>query len=428
MLPDMPSADDLASCVHCGLCLPTCPTYLQTGNEAESPRGRIHLIQALQDNRVEATPEYLSHLDLCLACRNCETVCPSGVPFGRIIETGRTQAYQQVPLSLPRRLYRRLVFQEALPHQRRLEALFAFLRLYQRSGLQWLVRASHLLPGPLKHAESLLPRLPEPFKARFDVYPALGETRYRVGLFTGCIMPLVYGPVHEATIRVLTRNGCEVHVPRSQTCCGALNLHGGERTTARAMARQNLRAFLDRRPALDAVIVNSAGCGSAMKEYGELLGGQEAHAFARLTKDVTEFLASIPLEQPTHRVERTVTLQESCHLVHAQRIKEPPRQLLAMVPGLELRDMAHPDRCCGSAGLYMVSQPDMSRDLLEVRMQEVIATGATTVATANPGCMMQLQAGVVRVGLRGGEVKHVVELLDEGYGGARGGTPVRGGS
>jgi glycolate oxidase iron-sulfur subunit len=411
-----PSAADLAQCVHCGLCLPSCPTYLQTGYEAESPRGRIHLIQALCDGRLEATPAYRQHIELCLVCRNCESVCPSGVAFGRIMEAGRAQLYDRARLSVGERLFRRLAFRELLPHRGRLRALFAAALVYQRSGLQRLARGSGLLPRRLAAAEGLLPDLPAPFAPRTEVYSAQGDRgiRYRVGLFTGCVMPLLYGPVHAATLRVLRANGCEVHIPRDQVCCGALNLHGGEQVAARDLARRNVQAFLGR--GLDAIIVNSAGCGATMKEYGELLDLESAAEFSRLSRDVTEFLASIELVSPRRPVNRTVTLQESCHLVHAQRIKAAPRKLLAAVPGLELREMPHSELCCGSAGLYMLTQSEMAGRILDDKMLEVAATSADTVVTANPGCMLQLQKGVRRAGLHA-EVRHVVELLDEAYGG-----------
>jgi glycolate oxidase iron-sulfur subunit len=407
-----PDAADLARCVHCGLCLPNCPTYLLTGYEAESPRGRVHLIQAYNAGRIQANAAYQQHLELCLVCRNCETVCPSGVPFGRIMEAGRAQLYRDKQLSTGQRLFRRLVFKEVLPHPTRLRAMFAALLVYQRSGLQRVVRATGLLPRPIAEAERLLPDLSAPFLPRFEIYPPDGALRYRVGLFTGCVMPFVYGPVHAATLRVLRHNGCEVHVPREQVCCGALNVHGGERETMREMARQNIRAFLGR--GLDAIVVNSAGCGSTMKEYGHFLNEPEAEEFGRLTRDVTEFLAGIDLVPPRRRVERVITLQESCHLVHAQKIKAAPREILAQVPGLALRDMAHPDLCCGSAGLYMLTEAETSARLLDGKMDEIAATGATTVVTANPGCMMQLDKGLRQAGIRG-EVKHVVELLDEAY-------------
>jgi glycolate oxidase iron-sulfur subunit len=393
--------------------LPNCPTYLQTGNEAESPRGRIHLIAALNDGRLEPSPAYRQHLELCLVCRNCESVCPSGVHFGRIMEAGRAQLYARAQLSPGEHLFRRLAFHELLPHAGRLRAMFAALLVYQRSGLQRLVRASRLLPPALRQAESLLPPLPTPFLPRWEVYPALGKLRYRVGLFTGCVMPLVYGPVHEATLRVLRHNGCEVHLPRAQVCCGALNVHGGERVVAAELARQNIRAFLGR--GLDAIVVNSAGCGATMKEYTELVGEDaEAAEFASLTRDITEFLASIELVPPLASVNRAVTLQESCHLVHAQRIKSAPREILAQIPGLELREMAHPDACCGSAGLYMLTEREMSTRILDDKMSEIGRTHVNTIVTANPGCMMQLQRGVQRAALHT-EVRHVVELLDEAY-------------
>lgn len=413
-----PDPADVSRCVHCGLCLESCPTYVVTGSEPDSPRGRIHLIGAFNEGRIEATDTYREHLELCLVCRNCETVCPSGVPFGRIMESARAQLVEKVgPKDPVDAAFQRVVFKEVLPHKGRLKAAGALLRLYQRSGVQRLVRASGLLPAPLASAEKLLRPLPPPFEPKWDVYHAIGPVKYRVGLLTGCVMPLLYGPVHEASIRVLTWNGCEVHVPREQTCCGALNVHAGERQVAADLARQNARAFLGR--GLDAIVVNSAGCGSTMKEYGELLGDEDGHTLAGLTRDVNEFLAGIELKAPEHPVRRTVTLQESCHLVHAQRIKAAPRALLAMIPGLELRDMEHPDRCCGSAGLYSVTRQEMSLRLLDEKMQEVAATGATTIATANPGCMMHLEAGLVRTGLEG-DVVHVVQILDEAYAGMTG--------
>jgi glycolate oxidase iron-sulfur subunit len=404
----------MSQCVHCGLCLQSCPTYLMTGYEAESPRGRIHLMQALTAERVEVNEAYRTHIELCLVCRNCESVCPSGVHFGRIMEAGRAQLYERAKLSWAERLFRRVVFRELLPHPLRLHVLFGALLIYQRSGLRRLVRASGVLPAPVREAENLLPDLPAPFLPRWEVYPPEGgAVRFRVGLFTGCVMPLVYGPVHRATLRVLRRNGCEVHVPRQQVCCGALNVHAGEQTAARDMARQNLRAFLGR--GLDAIVVNSAGCGATMKEYGELLlESSEAAEFGRLTRDVNEFLAALELRPFARPVARTVTLQESCHLVHAQRIKDAPRALLAAIPGLELREMAHSDLCCGSAGLYMLTQQEMATRILDQKMAEIAATGASTIVTANPGCMMQLQRGVKRHRLAA-EVKHVVELLDEAY-------------
>jgi glycolate oxidase iron-sulfur subunit len=423
---DIPAAEDISKCVHCGLCLEHCPTYLITGQETESPRGRLHLIEALNEGRIEATEAYSKHINLCLVCRACENVCPSGVPFGRIMEPARAQLLQRRPGSWRERLLRRLVFRELLPHPRRLRLMAGLLRHYQRSGLQRLVRGSsvlRLLPGRLHQADAQLPRLPDRFfRPRLEVFPARGQRRYRVGFFSGCVMPYLYPQVHSATLRVLRRNGCEVVVPSDQVCCGALNVHSGERQMAREMARRNVKAFAQK--GLDAVIVNAAGCGSTLKEYSELLGngrndvgasGGSPEQFSQQVKDVNEFLWSIDLEPATTEIRRRVTLQESCHLVHAQRIKDAPRKLLAFIPGLELADMAHPDLCCGSAGIYSLTQPRMAASLLQSKMADIQATSAQTIVTANPGCMLQLEQGVRQSRMRM-DVKHVVQVLDAAYG------------
>jgi len=416
------SAEDLSKCVHCGLCLQHCPTYLETAQETESPRGRIHLIGALNEGRIEASEAYAEHINLCLVCRACENVCPSGVPFGRIMEAARAQLAERRPGSWRTRLPRWAVFEQLLPRPERLRLLALLLRHYQRSGLQRLVRASGLLralPGGLEQVEGQLPRLPDRFfQPDVEVFPASGVRCHRVGLLIGCVMPYLYPQVHAATLRVLRRNGCEVVVPRGQGCCGALNVHSGERHVAREMARRNARAFLE--ADVETVVVNAAGCGSTLKEYFELLSPSPADRelaarFSPLVKDVQEFLASIELEPPGHEVRRRVTLQESCHLLHAQRISAAPRQLLGRIPGLELVDMTHPDLCCGSAGVYNITQPEMSASLLESKMADIRSTTADTIATANPGCLLQLERGARLNGLRA-EVKHIVELLDEAYG------------
>ena len=263
-----------------------------------------------------------------------------------------------------------------------------------------------------------MPPIPERFfdgEGRF--YPAIGPVRYRVGFFSGCVMPLAYGPVHEATVRVLRRNGCEVVVPRVQACCGALNVHGGERVMARELARRNVRAFLDLD--VDYVAINSAGCGSTLKEYGELLAGdplwgERAEQFSHRVRDISELIAGLPFEQGFGPVPRRVTLQESCHLVHAQGIRAAPRAILGAIPRLELVDMDHPDACCGSAGIYSFAQPELSTGILDGKMAEIRETSADVVVTSNPGCMLQLRAGLERAGLRG-EVRHVVEVLDWSY-------------
>ena len=413
---DMPSQQDMSQCVHCGFCLQECPTYLELGMETDSPRGRIHLIQALTEGRAEPTPALTRHLDLCLQCRACETACPSNVPFGRIMESGRAMLVQQGRLPLGWRA-RVMALRLFLPYPKRLQAAFTLLRLYQRSGLQRLVRATRLLrllPG-LAEAESMLPNVPpKPFEMPA---PSSDTAKRRVALLTGCVMPNLYPRTHEATVRVLARNGIEAVAPAAQRCCGALNLHAGDRGTARELARCNIDAFLA--ADVEAVVVNSAGCGSTMKEYGELLEqdpeyAEKARRFSAMVRDVSEFLTALPLVPPQGTVAGRVTYQDSCHLVHAQKVLSAPREILRSIPGLELIELESPDRCCGSAGIYSFAQREMSMRLLDEKMRDVTATDANTIATANPGCMLQLEAGLRRQGLAG-RVVHIVELLDESY-------------
>ncbi len=405
--------DDIARCVHCGFCLQACPTYLELGMETDSPRGRIALIDALTSERAAPTPSLLQHLDLCLQCRACETACPSGVPFGRIMETARATVVES-----PERPFawwlRVSALRAVLPHQPRLRALTAGMRLYQRSPLQSAVRRSGVLrrlAPSLAAAEASMPVMPNaPFSAPHQP-PGLTKS---VALLTGCIMPHTYPRTHDATIRVLNRLGYRVVLPETQTCCGALNMHAGDRRFARDLARRNIDAFLGAN--VEAIVVNSAGCGSTMKEYDNLLASdaayrERAQRFVAMTKDVLEFVAGHPLP-PLTAVDATVTYQDSCHLVHAQRITTAPRAIMAAIPSLRLREMDAPDRCCGSAGLYSIVQREMSQRLLDNKMDDVAATGATTIATANPGCMMQLETGLRqrRIPAR---VVHVIELLDE---------------
>jgi glycolate oxidase iron-sulfur subunit len=412
---DGPREEDLARCVHCGFCLQACPTYVITSLETESPRGRIALAGALAKGTIEATPNVVQHFDLCLQCRACETACPSGVPYGRIIEGARAlvQSRPDRPRSWrTRAMALRILFAEP----RRLKLAFSLLRRYQRSPLAgWLRR---VLPSRLRQMEAMLPKLPDRFfePPVIAAQPA-GEVRATVALLSGCIMPMTHPQTHEATLRVLARNGCRVLVPAAQGCCGALHVHNGDPEAARKLARKNIDAFLA--SGADYFVVNSAGCGSAMKEYGELFERDKAYAskaarFVEGVRDVNELLVEIGFAAPTGRVEERVTYQDSCHLVHAQRIKDAPRDILRSIPGLELAEMATPDRCCGSAGIYNLTQTEMSRLVLDDKMLDVMSTNCDVVCTANPGCMLQLDLGVR---LSGGsqEVLHVVELLDRAY-------------
>ncbi len=409
------SAEDLSRCVHCGFCLQACPTYLITGMEAESPRGRIQLAKALAEDVIEVTPKVAAHFDLCLQCRACETACPSGVPYGRIMEGARATVQESAARPRSWQL-RTTVMRQLLAAPWRLRVAFGALRLYQRTPIATLAR--RLLPRRLREMEQMLPRLPEaPYEAAEVAAEAQGQQKATVALLNGCVMPLTYPQTHEASVRVLARNGCRVLVPGAQGCCGALHVHNGDLEAARMLARRNIDAFLA--SGVDYIAVDSAGCGSTMKEYGTLFANDRAYAekasqVAARVRDVTELLVEIGFEAPVGHVDETVTYQDSCHLVHAQRVRSAPRQVLRSIPGLRLVEMKTPDRCCGSAGIYNLTQTEMSRQLLQNKMDDALATGCDVIATANPGCMLQLELGVR---LRDGnqDVVHVVELLDQAY-------------
>ena len=416
--PDAPLEEDLYKCVHCGLCLQVCPTYVELGVETESPRGRIALMKGVHQGRIGLTDGVAGHLDLCLQCRACEAACPAGVPYGRMMEAARTQMATHRPRSLRYRLGIFFGLRLLLHHPLLLRTVAWALKAYQRSGLQRLVRGTGLLRpvGALDRLERQLPRLGRFYKRpRKPVVPR-GAAARRVGMLDGCVMPLVYGRVNEATADVLARNGCEVVVPK-QGCCGALSTHLGERDSGRALARGNIDAFLD--AGVDAIVVNSAGCGSTMKEYAELLKDdpvyrEKAERFAAMVQDVHEFLDALPIDPPTGETPSRVTYQDSCHLAHAQGVADAPRRLLNAIPGVKLVEMERSDLCCGAAGVYNVTHRDMSDQLLDNKMRHAAATAADVIATANPGCMLQLESGARERGLPL-RVVHVVELLAASY-------------
>ena len=413
--PHVPHAlsDEIARCVHCGFCLQACPTYLELGMETDSPRGRIALIDAMASGRAQPTRSLLKHLDQCLQCRACETACPSGVPYGHIMESARAQVLESERRPFAWRL-RVEALRRVLPHQSRIAGAMRAMRAYQRSPFRALLQGSGALrrvSPSLAAAEASMPVVPGGRFEPPEQPPGLSKS---VALLAGCVMPHLYARTHDATVRVLNRLGYRVLLPEGQTCCGALNAHAGDRVFARELARRNIDAMLD--AGVGAIVVNSAGCGAAMKEYGELLAGDAEYAaraarFAAITRDVLEFVADHDLGE-LGAVRRAITYQDSCHLVHAQRIAKAPRSILAQIPQLELREMSAPDRCCGSAGLYSIVQGGLSRRLLAGKMDDIERTGATTIATANPGCMMQLESGL-RSREIDGAVVHVVELLDE---------------
>jgi glycolate oxidase iron-sulfur subunit len=419
-----PKRKDLDTCVHCGLCLNACPTYRELGLEMDSPRGRVYQMLRVHEGRAEIDETYESHIDLCLACRACETACPSGVPYGRLVEAARAEMEARRERPWLDRLVRDFLFAKVLPSPFWLRLLSFPLYFYQQSGIESFVqRAGLLKPFPrVQELANLSPRatVPSFFRHYGKTFPAAGEKRFRVAFLGGCMANVSFAPLHEATVRVLQRNGCEVVVPAGQTCCGALHVHAGRKAEAQRLAAKNIDAILA--GGYDAILTNTAGCGCALKEYDHLLEDDEAYAararqFSRTVKDVNEFLAGIQPSPPQREFPATVTYQDSCHLTHGQKLPAPPRKLLSLIPGLTLKEMPFSDHCCGSAGVYNVQHTDMAMALLEKKMVHANGTKAEIIASANPGCLLQLQAGV-RLHGSGQRVLHVMEVLDEAYGDA----------
>jgi glycolate oxidase iron-sulfur subunit len=415
-----PRQFDLDRCVHCGLCLNACPTYRELGLEMDSPRGRIYQMVQVA-NGAAIGDSYREHIDLCLACRGCESACPSGVRYGRMVEDARAELEAHTRRGWFARRLRRLVFVQVLPSRSALSVAGTLLYLFEVSGLKTLARGLGQLKllGPLSELQQLTPSAEPPFffSQIGRTFPAEGERRHRVAFLAGCIANVSFARLNEATVRVLQRNGCEVVVPEGQGCCGALHLHAGMRGEARKLACRNIDA-LDG-GGFDAIVTNAAGCGSTLKEYGELLEDlpeytEKARRFSSSMRDITEFLSSLELNPNLGRVDAVVTYQDSCHLAHGQHIRQSPRQLLGAIPGVTFREMPGADICCGSAGIYNVVQNEMAMQILKHKMESVNGTHAEIIATANPGCMLQLQAGV-RLHGSGQRVMHVVEVLDLAY-------------
>lgn len=456
----VPTYEDYARCVHCGLCLNACPTYRLWNLEADSPRGRIRQMvsveqTALADPAQRAVPisaSFVDHIDKCLDCRACETACPSGVQYGKLVEYARARIERDYPRPFFSRVTRNFVFRHLLPYPNRIAAAAILLRLYQRSGLQKLARGTGVLKLlGLAGREALLP----PIDSKFffaqlgTTHAAIGPRRARVAFFAGCVAQVTFTPLNEATIRVLTANGCDVVVPNAQRCCGALAAHAGAREAARDVARKNLLAF--HLADFDAIVTNAAGCGSTLKEYHHLFSHDEpeyaaAEAFCAKVRDVTEFLADLGLAAPLHpvaldsvqanpRAENSanahssapngagsnaapsasakirITYQDSCHLLHGQKVREAPRQLLRAIPNLDFVELPYSEICCGSAGSYNITQTQTALDLLAGKMQHAKSTNAQVIVTANPGCLLQLRAGAA-LHRTNQQVVHVMELLD----------------
>ena len=426
---DRPDEGELGLCVHCGFCLNVCPTYHDLGVETNSPRGRIALMRGLDDGRIAWSPRVQQHFDQCLQCRACETACPSKVPYGRLMEATRAEAFAQEKWPRRQRFIWRVVMRGLFPYPRRMRVAGYGLKLYQRTGMQRLVRRTGLLrrfAPKLAEIDALSPQAGQPFYGNQEAaqVAARSPVRARAALITGCMMPLAYPETHRATVRVFARNGVAVEAPQAQVCCGALHAHGGDVEAARNLARRNLDAITpDGSPLPDAVLINAAGCGSHLKEYGHLLRNDpeyaaRAAAFAARVRDVHEYLVELGFEAPTGELARAVTYQDSCHLAHAQNVRSAPREVLRSIPGLTLKEMRTPDKCCGSAGIYSVVQSEISQRVLAEKMEDVLRTGAEQVCTANPGCMLQLDAGIARFDSDGRmqpRSTHAIELLDEAY-------------
>ncbi|HKW95249.1 MAG TPA: (Fe-S)-binding protein [Methylomirabilota bacterium] len=398
--------DGLRACVHCGICLPQCPTYRVLGEEMDSPRGRVYLMRAAAENRIGLTPTMARHLDLCLGCRACETACPSGVPFGRLLEATRGQMERR-GVTAPGRDRATLRFLlDVFPHPARLGAMLHGLRMYQWSGMQALVRGLGLLAPfkKLQAMEALLPPVPAPTAPLPKVIPPRGTRRGRAGLLLGCAQRFFYPDVNADTARLLSAAGYEVVTPRSQECCGALHLHAGHVDEFRAMARRLIPLFRD----VDVVVANAAGCGSALKEYAHWLPDDAARLFSERVRDVSEVLVGCDL--PLRPLRETVTYHDACHLAHGQRVRAEPRELLRRIPGLTLIDLPDSELCCGSAGVYNLLEPDMAGELGRRKAARIRETGARVVAAGNPGCLMQIRQHCRAQGLAI-EVVHPVTLL-----------------
>ena len=406
-------------CVHCGLCTSACPTYTELGDENEGPRGRIQLMQMVADGQLGVTGRLRKHLEHCLDCRSCVTACPSGVKYGRLIEPFRL-AIEQSDHTMEKRYdwFRGLVFYRLFPYADRMRRLMTPVRLAQRLGIFSAAEQLGLLglvPGRLGRMVSLLPTPVRAGRRLPKFLPAVGRKRARVAFFLGCVADVMFRHTHWATARVLQQNGCDVFVPREQGCCGAIHFHAGSSRRAREMADANLVAFeLDR---YDAIVVNHAGCGAMMKEYGlHWQDGLQPHRekFAEKVMDVHQLLDELGIVPPSGRIEAVATYHDPCHLRHAQGIIAPPRNLLGKIPGLELRELPEAEICCGSAGTYNLNQPEISDRLSKRKLDNILSTGADIVATANAGCILQIQRESHRRKLPL-KVMHTMDLLDLSY-------------
>jgi glycolate oxidase iron-sulfur subunit len=410
-----PSNEIIEKCVHCGFCLPVCPTYVLWGQEMDSPRGRIYLMKLAADGAVEMNSNWVSHFDTCLGCMACMPACPSGVDYGKLIEATRAQIERNIPRSSAENFHRRFVLKN-FTRPDRLRRLRLPLLVYQKTGLQAVVHGLgllKLLPKKLQAMEELLPKLRWRETVE-EVTPAMGARRRRVGLLLGCVQREFFSQVNAATVRVLAAEGCEVVAPRAQSCCGALPVHAGEEAAAVELAKRTIDTF--EQANVDTIVTNAAGCGSSVKEYGHLLRDDPAYVerarkFAAKCKDISELLAELQPRAKRQPLKLRVAFHDSCHLQHAQSVRSQPRALLSGIPGLELAEIPEAPICCGSAGIFNLVQPDAARSLGDRKAQLIAPLNADVVATGNPGCILQMQSALARQG-RKIPVMHTIQLVD----------------
>jgi glycolate oxidase iron-sulfur subunit len=418
-----PAPDLINQCVHCGFCLPACPTYALWGEEMDSPRGRIYLMKMASEGATAMTENWVRHFDTCLGCMSCMTACPSGVDYGKLIEATRAQIERLHPRPLGERLHRAMIF-ALFPKIGRLRLLRGVLSIYQKSGLQTMVRASRILklfPARLQAMETLAPKVvaKEQIPA---ITPAVGLKRKRVGLMLGCVQREFLSPVNAATVRVLAAEGCEVAAPTEQGCCGALMVHAGEEEPALKLARRMIDTFENAN--IDTIITNAGGCGSNVKDYGHLLRDDKAYAerarrFSAKCKDVSEFLQELgPPRATRHPVRLRVAFHDSCHLQHAQCVRTQPRALLSAIPELELLEIPESALCCGSAGIYNLVQPKTADELADRKAGHIASLKPDVVATGNPGCQLQIGAALERIG-QAVPVVHTIQIVDASIRGIR---------
>ncbi|MEP9407229.1 (Fe-S)-binding protein [Peribacillus frigoritolerans] len=413
--------DELLNCMRCGFCLPHCPTYIESGlEESHSPRGRIALMKAVADGVIEPDEDVERSLSLCLGCRACEPVCPSGVKYGHLLEEARDIIHQNKKHSFPVKTIRKAVFSGLFPHQERMQTMTSLLGFYQKSGLQYMARKTgvlNMLPDNLSAMEKVLPKVPKKseMKNRPTELPAIGTPLKKVAFFSGCLMDTMFLETNKATLKLLQLAGCEIVIPKSQTCCGALHGHSGEKAGAKQLAKRNIEAF--ETEGVDYIITNAGGCGAFLIDYDHLLQDEQewydrAISFKNKLKDISQILVDLRFQEKVRLKlpAQSVTFQDSCHLRNVMNTSSAPRILLQSIEGIDFREMKDADRCCGSAGIYNIVESEMSMNILDPKMEHTKSTQADIVVTANPGCLLQMQLGIERENL--GECTKAVHIAD----------------